>query len=324
MFQAMDIGKHVELSIVIISWNTRELLLDCIRSLKNLRVPGGYQIIVIDNASSDESAKAVREAFPDVVVVENTTNLGFAKANNLAIEQSKSEYICLVNSDVIVLNGCIEALLKYMKEHTDVGVIGPKLLNGDGSFQLSCKRFPTVWRTLCVALGLHRVFPNLPLFCGTEMTDLDENTTQDVEAIAGAFLLARRSAIDQVGLLDEDFFFYGEDIDWCKRFHNAGFRVTYYPLAKSIHLGGASSSKDSLRFNQELYRAKLLYWKKHHSDVDRLLFLLIMINHLTLRIIITIIKKIFNKSKNIYVKDTISSYSKLVSFFCKNLWANHF
>lgn len=306
---------NLELTIIIVSWNTRDILLNCIKSISDEILPVSHQIIVVDNASSDNSVEAVRESFPEVIVIENHANFGFAKANNVAITRSKSEYVCLVNSDVIVLSGCIEALLEFMRRHTDVGIIGPKLLNADGSFQLSCKRFPTLWKTLCVALGLHKLFPHSSLFCGTQMTDLDENAIQDVQSIAGAFCLVRRSAIDQVGLLDEDFFFYGEDVDWCKRFHDAGFRVIYYPLAKAVHLGGSSSSKDPLRFNQELYSAKLRYWNKHHSKLSKLLFVLIMMGHLTTRILFIILQQIFSRSEKVNLKDKLHSYTSGLLFY---------
>lgn len=297
------------LDIIIINWNTCELLLQCLRSLDKVKLFSKHRIIVVDNGSSDGSAKEVSDNRPDVILIENHENYGFAKGNNIGICQSQSEYVCLINSDVIVLDGCIESLIDFMISHTDVGMIGPKLLNADGSFQLSCKRFPTVWNAFCMAVGLHRVFPKSRYFCGTEMTDICEHVIQDVEAIAGAFLLVRRATISEIGLLDEDFFFYGEDIDWCKRVHDGGWRLVYYPLAKAVHLGGSSSSKDPFRFQQELYSAKLRYWKKHHGKLRRTLFVLIIMSHLAARIFALRLWQLGSKTTDLEMEERLSSYS---------------
>ena len=274
----------VDISIIIINWNTKDLLLNCLKSIKDREAKYEMEIIVVDNASTDGSPEAVKSQFPNVKLIVNNNNLGFAKGNNIGIEASSGRYVYLANSDIVIKEGCIEGMLRYMDTHTSIGILGPRLLNPDLTLQPSCKKFPTLWNNFCLAVGLTRIFLRSKLFCGEHMWFFPHDTVIRVEALVGAFLVVRREAIKQVGLLDENFFMYGEEIDWCKRFWNAGWEVVFYPEAEVVHYGRASSSREPVRFFKESYRSKLKYWKKHRSRVAQIGFVLITLLRQAIRI----------------------------------------
>jgi hypothetical protein len=274
----------VDLSIIIVSWNAKAFLLECLRSLTGEIDDRRTEIIVVDNASTDGSPEAVESEFPNVKLLRNPTNLGFAKANNIGIKQSAGQYVCLVNSDVKILPGCFTRLIDYMEQHSGIGMLGPKVLNADLTLQLSHRRLPTLWNRFCRALALDTLFPNSTAF-GHGSENLKPNATAvEVEVLSGSFWMVRREALDRVGLLDEVFFMYAEDLDWCKRFRDAGWKVVYFPGAGVIHYGGASSANAPVRFYLELQRANLQYWKKHHSRPAQIVFVFILILHQVVRI----------------------------------------
>jgi GT2 family glycosyltransferase len=273
------------LSIVIVSWNAKDFLLNCLRSLKEETDGYEVELIVIDNASTDGSPEAVSELFPDVVLFSNTINLGFAKANNLGILKSKGQYIALINPDVNIFKDCIHTMSRYLDQNTKVGMLGPKILNADLTLQSSCRRLPSLWNSLCDALTLYRLFPRSRLFAGQFMTHLSQEKSSKAEVLSGCFWMVKRKALSQVGLLDENFFMYGEDIDWCKRFCEAGWDIIYLPDAQAIHYGGGSSSNDPIRFYIEKQRANLQYWNKHHGSLKMIGFFLIAMLHQLIRLI---------------------------------------
>lgn len=256
---------HPVLSVVIVSWNTRKLVLKCLESLERSRVRVPMEIILVDNASADATSEAVRQHFPHVRLVQNTENLGFAKANNIGIRLSSGEYVCLLNSDVVVPEGCLDKMLDYLEDHSDIGMLGPRMILPDGSVGQSCERFPTVWNWFCRAVALDRLFKGAKIFGDFTMASFKYDKIQDVEVLTGWFWMVRRLAMTQVGLLEEQFFMYGEDIDWPKRFHNLGWRVVFYPEAAAVHHCAASSSRAPTRFYVEMCRANLQYFQKHHS-----------------------------------------------------------
>jgi GT2 family glycosyltransferase len=258
-----------DVSVVIVNWNTLKYICDCLNSL--LRAGKGYtrEIIVVDNASCDGSADVVARQFPGVSVIRNAENVGFARANNIGIRRAAGRYICIVNPDVVVRDGCIENLMRFMDQNPGVGIAGPRILNSDGSVQISCRHFPTIWNNLCQSLGLNRLFPKSAFFSDWLMSYWPHDGIRSVDVLSGCFWIVRREAINQVGLLDEDFFIYGEDIDWCRRFHKAGWDVMFYPESAVIHFGGGSSSKAPIKFYIEMQKADLHYWEKHHGAVGR-------------------------------------------------------
>jgi hypothetical protein len=274
-----------KLSIIIVSWNAKKHLIKCLQSIKPELVNMPVEIIVIDNLSSDGSADAVEKQFPEVKLIRKNQNLGFAKANNVGIRSSSGEYVCLMNSDIVVMKDCISRLLEYMDANTKVGVLGPKTLNADGTLQRSCFSLPTIWNSLCRVFALDSVFPWSRIFGSRLMTYWAHDDIRTVEALNGCFLIVRRKALDEVGLLDEGFFIYGEDLDWCKRFGDCGWDVVFYPKAEAIHFGGASSSNAPIRFQIEMNRADLQYWRKHKGLSGEIAYFIILFLHHSLRLI---------------------------------------
>lgn len=294
----------MDFSFIIVNWNAKRDILECLKSLVKESKGRNAEIIVVDNGSTDGSTKAIREFFPGVMLIENVKNLGFAMANNMGIRNSKGKYVCLVNSDVTVLEGSIGTMHDYMERHPKVGILGPQILNTDYTIQPSCKSFPTLWNSFCRTMALDSFFPKTRFFEGEFMTYWAHDTLRPVDIIVGCFWMARRTAIDEVGLLDERFFIYSEDKDWCKRFHEKGWEVIYIPDAKVIHYGGASSANEPIRFYLEMQKANLQYWEKHHDSISTVLFRLMLIVHNIFRLIGYNIVKIYSKesSKDIFEK----------------------
>lgn len=282
-------------SIVIVSWNARDYLLQCLESLTPVACRFPMEIVVVDNASSDGSAELVENNFPKVRLIRNPTNLGFAKANNLGIAASAGPYVCLINSDVKVLPDCISRLVDYCEQNPDVGMVGPRIIGGDGKLQRSCRGFPTLWNMLCRALALDSIFPKIKLFTGYSLSYWPQNDTRPVNILTGCFWLVRRETLGQVGLLDESFFMYAEDMDWCRRFWKHSRPVVFIPFAEAIHYGGGSSANAPAWFYIERQRAELQYWKKHHSIPATALFFLISCLHMSLRIAGYSVMFLFNK-----------------------------
>jgi GT2 family glycosyltransferase len=258
-------SPRLMVSIIIVSWNAQDYLRQCLESLFAEECRHPMEVIVVDNASSDGSAESVARDYPQVRLIRNVTNLGFARANNIGISAATGKYLCLINSDVKMLPDCINRLVEYQEEHPDVGMVGPRVIGGDGKLQRSCRGFPTVWNMFCRALALDTIFPGTRAFTGYSLRYWPQDTCRAVDILSGCFGWpgARRS--DEVGLLDESFFMYGEDMDWCKRFWKQGWKLAFVPEAEAIHYGGASSANAPVRFYIERHRADLQYWQKHHS-----------------------------------------------------------
>jgi GT2 family glycosyltransferase len=271
-----------DVSLILVNWNANRFLVNCLRSLINTPTKLAFEVIVVDNGSTDGGPDIVEELFPSVRVIRAGENLGFAKANNIGIRESTGRYICLVNTDIEVLDGCLDGLVAHMEDNPDVGVAGPQLLNADRTVQPSCGRFPS-WASLLVdAFAARAMFPKT----ATDMTsESNYGETQDVPVVYGALFLVRREAMDQVGLLDEDFFFYGEERDWCKRFWDAGWKVRYFPKVQAIHFSAGSSSVAPVRYRMQYVRAQLHYWKKHYGSFGRAYARAILTLHHALRLI---------------------------------------
>lgn len=274
-----------DLSVVIVSWNAKEFVNECLKSLIGQYSYGSVEVIVVDNASSDGTPELVREQFPEVKLLRNPQNLGFAKANNMGVSVSRGKYICLVNSDVTMRDGCLRKMFQYMEQNPSIGMLGPAMLGADGRVRRSCMRIPTLWNSLCYALGLDLVLKGFQTFSGFLMRDFQHDEIRDVEVLNGWFWMVRRQALAEVGGLDERFFMYSEDIDWCKRFHSAGWRVVFYPDAQAVHYGGASSASLPLHFHLELQHARLQYWEKHHGRTSRRLYVFILLLEQLVRLV---------------------------------------
>ena len=229
----------MDLSIVIVNWNTRDLLRDCLASVQKGVNALAVEILVVDNASADGSADMVRDEFPGVQLIESARNLGFAAGNNVALKRARGRYVMLLNTDTLVHGAVLSEAVAWLDAHPEVGVIGPRVLNSDGSVQPSCSAFPSLRHLTMQALGLTRV----ARWDSYRMTGWDRSSERAVEVISGAAMFVRRAAMDQVGLLDEAFFFYGEETDWCHRFGRAGWKLVFVPIPEVTHFGGGAVRK---------------------------------------------------------------------------------
>jgi GT2 family glycosyltransferase/lipopolysaccharide/colanic/teichoic acid biosynthesis glycosyltransferase len=224
------------------------------------------EIVVLDNASTDNSAEMVREKFPDVSLITSPENVGFARGNNIAIRQTSGDFILLINPDTIVQEDTFRVMLRFFETHPDAGLAGCKVLNPDGTFQLPCRRsFPTPWVAFTKIFGLSALFPKSRLFGRYNLTFLDPDQTYPVDAVSGSFMMIRRQTYEQVGGLDESFFMYGEDLDWCYRVGDAGSKVYYVHGTAIIHFKGQSTKRSEIDEIKFFYEAMQLFVEKHFS-----------------------------------------------------------
>lgn len=254
----------IDLSAVIVNWNTRDLLRDCLASLAEELTPLAHEIFVVDNGSSDGSMVMVRKEFPAVEVIENGCNLGFARANNIALQRARGRFWLLLNSDTRVKPGAIMGLLGTMEDDPEIGVAGLQLLNGDGSLQNSVSNAPSLLTELGNKHLLRFLWPSR--YPGKEHPG---NRPVEVESVIGACMLVRASAAAAVGLLDEDYFFFLEETDWCVRMYRGGWKVVYDPRFFVYHLQGSSAGKANVRARIEYWRSRYTFFRKHHGPVVR-------------------------------------------------------
>lgn len=273
-----------DVSIVIASWNAKRHLVDCLRSIEADERRATIETIVVDNASTDGSPEAVEREFPRVTLIRNAENFGFARASNVGIERASGRYVCLMNSDVVVRPGALGVLVRFMDSRPSVGLVGPRILNPDGSPQPSCRNFPGFANMLSRALAAHRLFRSSSRFGTETMAYWNHDAERSVDALSGCLCMARREALRDVGVLDERFFFYSEDVDWCMRFHTAGWDVRFYPEAEAIHFGGASTSVAPERFAVEKERARLQLYRKHYSRTTVACFAALIVLHHLVRV----------------------------------------
>ena len=260
----------VDLSIVILSWNVCDLLRQCLisvardRPLSANHPPLATEIIVVDNASSDGSVEIVRTEFAEARLIVNTTNRGYTGGNNDGIAAATGRYVMILNPDTRVLDDALAALVSYADVHPDVGVVGPQLLNPDGSVQSSRRRFPTLMTGLFESTWLEPLAPR-DVLRRYYVLDQPDDAIQEVDWLFGACFLVRREVIQQVGALDEDFFMYSEEMDWCRRIRQAGWKVVYLPEAQVIHYGGKSSDQVAAQRHIYFQTSKVRYFRKHHG-----------------------------------------------------------
>ncbi|MFD1139458.1 glycosyltransferase family 2 protein [Paenibacillus urinalis] len=264
----------MDLSIIIVNYNTRQLTLDCIASVYESRMEYAYEIILIDNHSSDGTVEAVAEQFPEVRLIANRENTGFAKANNQGLAIANGRYSLLLNSDTVVQQDTLQTMLSFMDapENKKVGAAGCKIILPDGSLDKACKRgFPTPSASFYYAFGISNLFPHNPKYNQYQLGHLDPDQAYPIDCLVGAFMLVRREAIEQVGGLDETFFMYGEDIDWCYRIKQADWDIHYYPYTYIIHYKGASSRRKPAKIIYEFHRAMWIFHQKHYQAKYNLL-----------------------------------------------------
>lgn len=253
-----------DLSVIIVNYNVKAFLEQCLIAINSACGNLNVEIFVVDNASVDGSQAMVKKKFPEVHLIENNTNVGFSAANNQALKLAHGKYVLILNPDTLIQEDTLFVLNKYLEEHQDVGAVGCKLLNPDGSFQIASRRsFPTPWVAFCRIVGLSRVFPKSRLFGKYNVTYLDPDVEAEVDVLPGSLMMLRKSVLDEVGDFDEDYFMYGEDIDLSYRIKRAGWKMIYTPLTKVIHYKGESSKKSEFSIITKFYSAMLIFVGKH-------------------------------------------------------------
>lgn len=267
--------EETKLSVIIVNYNVKYFLEQCLYSVRAAVTGMDAEVFVVDNNSTDGSVEYLRPKFPEVVFIENKDNPGFANANNQAICQCTGEYVLLLNPDTVVGEESLRSLCFQMDEDPEIGAIGVKMLNGHGVFLPESKRaFPSPWVSFCKIFGLSKLFPNSPAFARYSLPYLDKEQTHKVEVLAGAFMLLRHEALDKVGLLDESFFMYGEDIDLSYRIVLGGYKNLYVP-ERILHYKGESTKHGDLKYIKAFYGAMLIFYKKYYPGSGWLMRILI-------------------------------------------------
>lgn len=259
----------LDVSIIIVNWNTCDMLRNCLRSIYEQIGTVSFEVIVIDNASKDGSSKMVKDNYAQVILIENLENRGFAAANNQGIEIAKGRYILLLNSDTIVCDAAIEKTINYADLHLNVAVVGCQVLQNEDTVQMTCFCFPNITNIILSTLGLSKLF-KYNRFLGREwMLWWQRDSEREVDVVSGMFMLVRRKAIEEIGLLDESYFVYCEETDWCYRFAKAGWKIIFWPGARIIHLdgGGKSINQVAAKMFVQHHKSMLIFVKKNLGKI---------------------------------------------------------
>jgi GT2 family glycosyltransferase len=257
----------VKLTIIIPTYNAHEWIQGCLDSIRLHHPSSDYEIIAVDDRSTDDTVAIVRDKFPDVRLFANEKNIGFGKTANVGLKGSQGEYILVLNNDTWMHAGALDAMTAFLDTHPDVGIVGPKVLSGDGSLQQQCRRrIPTPAAALLYFSGVARLFPKNPRVAGYLMTASDETQTTEVDAVSGACLMVRRSVLESIHGFDPEYYLYGEDMDFCWRTKLAGWKVVYHPNAAITHFGGqGGTGKKKLYATIEWHRAMWIFYRKHRA-----------------------------------------------------------
>ncbi|MCI0399258.1 MAG: glycosyltransferase family 2 protein [Chloroflexi bacterium] len=269
-------GARPELSIIIVSWNVRELLRACLRSVEAGRGGLEVEVIVVDGGSTDGSPEMVQSEFPWVRLMARPENVGFPRGNNIGLREAGGRYLLLLNPDTEIMGDALITLCRFLEENPDVGLVGPQLVNPDGTAQSSRRRFPTLATAVFESTWLQPWAP-AGLLRRYYAQDLPDEATADVDWLMGACLMVRREVVEQVGLMDEAYFMYSEELDWCRRIKMAGWRVVYRPAARVLHHQGKSSDQVVTARHIYFQQAKLRYFRKYHGRAAALFLRLFLL-----------------------------------------------
>lgn len=282
----------MKLSIVIVSWKVKELLSECVESIYRETQNIDFEVFVVDNNSQDGTVEMLKQDFPQVNLIANKTNNGFARANNQAIDKARGEYVLLLNPDTKILDQALEKVVEYMDQTRDCGVCGCNLLNPDRSLQPSVRHFPKLIDQALVLLKLHNFLPNLSCFRRYLARDFDYAKTQKADQVMGAFMMIRRNLIDEIGSLDNGYWIWFEEVDFCRRTVDADFEVRYFADAQIIHHFGQSFKQKMSLEKQKIFNASMRrYFKKHHSKFAYLIIVALQPVSLVLAWLSQIIRK---------------------------------
>lgn len=295
-----------ELSIIIVNWNTKDLINNCLKSIYDNTKDLNYEIIVVDNNSSDESVALMKENFlkhSNFRLIENKFNKGFASANNQAIQVSNGSTVLLLNPDTKIIGNVIKDTHKYLNKERTVGIAGCKVLNPDESLQLACRRMiPTPKDAFFKLFGFSKIFKNSKKITRYNVTYASEDEFIDVDSVSGCFLMIKREVIDMIGLLDDTFFMYGEEMDWCLRAKKAGYIVRYCPVGAIIHYKGESSRQLGTKATYEFYRAMFLFYNKNNKSENNIVINFVVFIGIFLLGLLAVIKSIILPNSRVGTK----------------------
>ena len=307
--------ESILLSVVIVSYNTRELTLKCLDTLYQRCDGLDPEVRVVDNGSQDGSAEAIRERFPQVTLIESDRNLGFGGANNLGMEGARGRFFLLLNSDAFPQPGALKALCDFLEAHPDVGAVGPRLENLDGTLQKSCYRFPSPVRVLAENLLLVAAFPNNAIW--GDYRAFDHDTLRYVDFVSGAAFVVRREVFEKTGGFDDGFFVYAEETDWQLRMHKAGWKVAFVPNMTVVHYGGQSSTAIKDRQFCEFHRSQLRFLRKHYGPVAALFARGAMCLGAVVRMTIWNLLSVIKPSRRAELKPQIQLWVRILKWY---LW----
>jgi hypothetical protein len=298
----------MKLSIIIVNWNTRDLLSDCLSSIYEPALDIDFELFVVDNASSDGSQAMINDQFPDVKLITNSNNPGFAIANNQALRISSGEYVLLLNPDTIVKPGAIEKLVNFLDDFPEAGAAGARLLNPDGSLQRSAFPKPTLFREFWRLFHLD----GLMYLAKYPMNRWSLNQIREVDIIKGACILVRRKALNGIGLLDEEYFMYSEEFDLCTRLTQSGWHLYWVPEAEVIHFGGQSTQQVAEEMFLRLYEGKIMYFRKHQSNLAVMVYKFILCIASLVRLVLTPIALLVEPAQRRRYMDLSHNYRQLL------------
>lgn len=265
-----------DLSIIIVNWNAEQLLVNCLKSIYDNTSSVKYEIIIVDNNSKDNSCVRIKKEFShkdNLLLIENQDNKGFAHANNQAIKIARGKAVLLLNPDTIINGDVIGKVYKCLADDDQLGVAGCKVLNPDGTLQLACRRMaPKPKDAFFKLFGVSKLFRNNKNLSRYNLTHVSEEEFLEVDSVSGCFLMMKKEVIDKIGLLDETYFMYGEEMDWCMRAKKAGYVVKYCPVGTIIHFKGESSKQLGVKATYEFYRAMLIFYNKYNKEDNIFIF----------------------------------------------------
>lgn len=308
----------MKLSVIIVNYNVKYFLEQCLLSVKRAIEKTDAEVFVVDNSSDDNSVELVKQKFPFVKIIANQNNVGFSKANNQAIEKATGDYVLLLNPDTVVAEDTFEKCIAFMDSHSEAGALGVKMIDGKGNFLPESKRgLPTPSVAFYKTFGLAALFPKSKIFGRYHLGFLSENETHEVEILSGAYMFMRKSVLDKVGLLDETFFMYGEDVDLSYRIVKAGNKNFYFPETTIIHYKGESTKKGSLNYVKVFYKAMIIFARKHFNQQQSGLFSLLINFAIVFRGLLTLLASLF-ASSYLFILDALLSFIGI--YFIKTYW----
>ncbi len=301
--------KVVDVSIIIVNWNTRQITCECLKSVYEQTKELSFEVIVVENGSSDSSVEMVKNEYPRVILIENQENRGFAAANNQGMAIAKGKYVLLLNSDTFILDDAIRKAVSLADDHPKAAVVGCRILNADMTMQQSCFMFPSLLNMVLSSSYLYKLFPRSKFFGRERMSWWDRRDEREVDVVTGCFMLIRREAIEAIGMMDEQFFMYAEETDWCYRFKQAGWRILFTPEVEIVHLGGQSSQQVRNEMLIQVAVSILQFMRKHYNWLTYQLASLLIIIFFMARLPVWLSVALLSSKKRLEAFDRVKTYT---------------